>query len=83
MLGGGGLGRTDGGSCLFRSVKVLLVLLLTSLALARSAALPTGGTVATVGWSETHFADRETKTQSRLIQYALSQAVRLTVPRSW
>lgn len=82
MLGGGGLGRADGGSCLFRSVKVL-VLLLTSLALARSAALPTGGTVATVGWPETHFADRETKTQSRLIQYALGQAVRLTVPRSW
>lgn len=64
MLGGGGLGGADGGSCLFRSVKVL-VLLLTSLVIARRAALPAGGTVATVGCPETHFADGETKTQKQ------------------
>lgn len=48
MMGGGGLGRADGDSCLFRSVKVVVPLLIL-LVTARSAALPAGGTVAMVG----------------------------------
>lgn len=48
MLRGGGLGGADGGSCLFRSVKIVLPLLI-SLVTVRSAALPAGGIVAMVG----------------------------------